>query len=183
MFIGVFLMLTNGCQKEDTKDTTTTPTISDDSFYMELGITLINCYRDIYNQNLAGKPTGNQNINTVGPMGGTVLITGSDSWDNTHSIMTTDLIYSMTAVKYTYSYTSTSSGKIWVTEVTLTGNTSYKGSWSDSYTSLNHLSDNLYIKGSVTYDGVVRSIDMSGPVSINRSTKTAVNIFGHTVTW
>ena len=183
MIMGMLLILTNSCEKDDNKDEEEThTTISDENFYGQLGSTLINCYTDIYNQNLAGKPTGTQNITANGPMGGTVIITGSDSYDNTHGITTTDLVFSMTAVKYTYSYTGSNS-KTSVTEVTLTGATTYKGSFSDSYTSVNHQSDNLYIKGSVTYDGVVRNIDMSGKVSINRSTTTSVNIFGHLVTW
>ncbi|MCK9220511.1 MAG: hypothetical protein M0P47_10740 [Bacteroidales bacterium] len=178
LFMGIVLVFANSCKKSDSESVT----ISDENFYKELGITLINCYSDIYNQNLAGKPTGNQNITTNGPMGGTVVITGSDSYDNTHGITTTDLVFAMTAVKYTYTYTD-SNDKTWVTEVTLTGSTTHTGSFSSSYTSINHQSSNLYIKGSVTYDGVVRTIDGSGIVSINRSTKTAVNIFGNTVSW
>lgn len=159
-----------------------TTLFSDQSFYMEIGVTLIQCYTDIYNQNLAGKPTGAQNITANGPMGGTVVITGTDSWDNTHSIMTTDLLFSMTNVKYTYTYTG-SNNKSWVTEITLNGTATHKGSWSDSYTSISHISDNLHIKGSVTYDGSIRTIDMTGSVAINRATKTTVNIFGNTVSW
>jgi hypothetical protein len=171
-FLGTLL---NSCTKD-----TETSTISDENFYKEIGIALIDCYTDIYNQNLAGAATGTQNINTYGPLGGTVIITGSDSYDNTHGITTTDLIFSMDAVKYTYTFTDTDS-KTWVTKVTLSGATTYTGSFSDTYTSINHQSDNLYIKGSVTYEGVVRNIDMSGEVSINRSTAVSVNIFGNTV--
>lgn len=177
----VLFILTNGCM-ENINDNNDVPTISDEAFYMELGITIINCYTDIYNQNLAGKPTGNHNINANGPMGGTVLITGNSCYDKTHNITTTDLVFSMNTVKYTFSYRS-SNNKTWITEVTLTGNATYAGSFSDSYTSINHQSDNLHIKGSVTYDGIIRNIDMSGNVRINRSTTISVNIFGNTVTW
>jgi hypothetical protein len=174
-------MLTNSCNNGD-KAIPDQITISDENFYMELGITMINCYTDIYNQNLAGKPSGTHNITANGPMGGKVTITGNTTYDNTHGIATDDLVFSMTAVKNTYSIKS-SDNKTWITEVTLTGTTTYTGSFSDSYTSLNHQSDNLYVKGSVTYDGVIRSIDMSGQVIINHSAMTSVNIFGHTVTF
>ena len=179
MAIAILVIFTNSCIKD--KDTTTAA-ISDDNFYKEVGVTLINCYTDIYNQNLAGVATGTQNISADGPLGGTVIITGSDSYDNTHGITTTDLIFSMTAVNYTYSYTDNNS-KNWVTELTLTGATTYTGSFSGSYTSLNYQSDNLYIKGSVTYGDEVRNIDMMGKVSINQTTTISANIFGNTVSW
>lgn len=177
-FIGVLLMLTVSCQKDEDVPAT----ISDDNFYIGIGAALINCYVDIYNQNLAGMPTGSQNITSNGPMGGTVVITGTDSYDNTHGITTADLLFSMTEVKYIYSYPG-SNNKTWRAEVILTGSTTYAGSFSNSYTSVNHQANNLHIVGSVTYDGTVRIIDMSGNVSLNRSSTTSANIFGHTVTW
>jgi hypothetical protein len=173
------LVLTGSCSKEDDEKETE---ISDYNFYMMVGVSLINCYTDIYNQNLAGVATGSHNITTEGPMGGTVLITGTTTYDNTHGITTTDLVLSMNAVKYTYSYTD-GSNKAWTTQITLTGSTTYTGSFSDSYTSVNHQSDNLQVEGTVTYDGTSRSINSMGEVSINRSSTVAVNIFGHTVSW
>jgi hypothetical protein len=156
-------------------------TISDENFYKELGITLIQCYNDIYNQNLAGSATGTQNITADGPMGGTVVITGSDSYDNTHGITSTDLVFSMDAVQYIYTYEGSSS--TWVTELIISGSTTFTGSFSDDYTSLNYQSNNLSITGIVSTGNISRSIKMSGAVSINRSTSTSVNIFGNLVTW
>ncbi len=173
------LILSNSCKKDDTS---TPASISDNNFYMLLGTSLINCYTDIYNQNLAGVVTGSHTINTDGPMGGTVLITGNTTYDNTHGITTTDLMFSMTNVNYIYSYTDGNS-KTWSVHVTLTGPTTYLGSFSNTYTSVNHQSGNLYIKGSVSYDGVTRTIDSMGTVSINRSSVIAVTIFGHSVSW
>lgn len=172
------LFLLVSCEKEKEKDSAS---ISDENFYKELGITIINCYVDVYNQNLAGKPTGNQNIIANGPMGGTVSITGTTTYDNTHGITTTELTFTMTNVNYTFTYGS--GDNTWVTEVSLTGSATYSGSFSSNYTSLNHQSNNLYIKGSVTHDGITRNVDMSGNVSINRSSTTSVNIFGNKVSW
>jgi hypothetical protein len=177
--VGCLLMLISSCKKDEEE---TTSSISDDTFYKMVGVSMIYCYVDIYNQNLAGMPTGSQNITTDGPMGGTVLITGTTSYDDTHGITTTDLVFSMNEVKYTYSQ-SDGSGKTYTTQITLTGATTYTGSFSNSYTSVNHQSGNMYIKGTVTYDGITRSIDSMGQVSINRSSNIAVNIFGHTVSW
>lgn len=176
---GIVLILASSCSKEDDEKETT---ISDQNFYMMLGVSMINCYTDIYNQNLAGVATGSHNITTNGPMGGTVLITGTTSYDNTHGITTTDLVLSMNAVNYTYSYTD-GSNKTWTTQITLTGATTYTGSFSDDYTSVNHQSENMQVQGTVSYDGVNRSINSMGVVSINRSSTVAVNIFGHTVSW
>ena len=177
--LGCLLMVTSGCKKDEAEEPAT---ISDYNFYMMVGVSMINCYTDIYNQNLAGVATGSHNITTDGPMGGTVVITGTTTYDNTHGITTTDLVLSMNAVKYTYSYTD-GSNKAWTTQITLTGSTTYTGSFSDSYTSVNHQSDNLQVEGTVTYDGTTRSINSMGQVSINRSSTVAVNIFGHTVSW
>jgi hypothetical protein len=180
LLLGCTLMITSGCSKdeEDEKENT----ISDENFYKMVGASLINCYVDIYNQNLAGVVTGSHNITTDGPMGGIVVITGTTTYDNTHGITTTDLVFSMNGVKYTYSQAD-GSGKSWVTQVTLTGYTTYTGSFSNNYTSVNHQSANLQIAGTVSYNGITRSINSMGAVSINRSSTVAVNIFGHTVSW
>lgn len=180
LILGMLCMLTNSCKVEDGADPVT---VSDEIFYQQLGYTIIKCYTDIHNQNLAGKPTGTQNITSNGPMGGTVTITGSNSYDSTHGITTTDLIFALTNVVENYSSTSASGNTTCTTQVTITGAATYKGSFSATYTSLNHQSQNLHVVGSVTYAGVVRTIDKTGQVSINRSSTTSVNLFGNNVSW
>jgi hypothetical protein len=144
---------------------------------------MIKCYTDIYNQNLAGKPTGAQNITSTGPMGGTVIITGSDTYDSTHGITTTNLNYALTNVVGTHTSTSTSGNTTCTTQVTLTGDATYNGSFSTTYTSLNHQSLHLRVNGSVTWAGVTRTIDQTGQVTINNSSTISVNLFGHNVSW
>ena len=174
MIMGMLLLFTNSCKKDN--DTTTT--ISDDNFYKQVGYSLVRCYNDIYNQNLAGHPVGGQNITANGPMGGTVIITGNTGYSSNNGITTTDLTFSMNSIKYV----TNASG--FETEITLTGTTSYTGSFSSSYTSINHQSDYLYISGSVTRNDIVRKIDMTGLISINRLTSSiTANIFGNTVSW
>ena len=180
LIIGLLCVMTNSCKEDKAADPLT---VSDELFYQQLGYTMIKCYTDIYNQNLAGKPTGTQNITSSGPMGGTVIISGSDSYDKTHNITTTDLNYTLTNVTQTYSSTSTSGNTTCSTQVILTGDATYKGSFSDTYTSLNHQSQNLRVTGSVTWAGVTRTIDQTGQVTINRSSTTSVNLFGHNVSW
>jgi len=147
--------------------------MSDDTFYKDIAFALIKSYTDIYNQNLAGTPTGAINMTVNGPLGGTVTITGSSSYDNTHSITTVDLNLSMDEIITITSYAN----------LTLTGSTTYTGSFSDTYTSVNHQSDNIHIDGSVTRNSVVRQINMAGEVSINRTSTVTAIIFGHTVSW
>ncbi|MCB2220478.1 MAG: hypothetical protein KQI35_08795 [Bacteroidetes bacterium] len=179
MAMSCTLLLISSCSKDEE---TVSPSISDENFYKMVGNALINCYVDIYNQNLAGVTTGEHNITTTGPLGGSVLITGTTSYDNTHHITGTDLVFSMTGVKYTYSFTD-NNGKSWTTQITLSGNTTYSGTFSNTYTSVNHQSDLLLITGTVSHEGITRSMDDSGVVSINRSSIIVANIFGHTVSW
>ena len=180
VMFGTVLMLTNSCAK----DATTEPVaVSDQIYYEQIGNALVKCYTDIYNQNLAGKSTGTQNITTTGPLGGAVIITGTTSYDNTHGITTTNLTFAMTNVQYAYTASSASGNTTATTQITITGTTTYYGSFSETYTSLNHQSQNLHIVGSVTYAGTLRPVDLTGQVTINRSSKITVSILGNTVSW
>ena len=50
---------------------------------------------DIFNQNLAGTPTGTIDMTAAGPFGGTVHITGITSYDQSNGIETVHLKYDM----------------------------------------------------------------------------------------
>lgn len=170
ILVGMLFISFNSCTKDDADDT---PAISDNTFYSDIAYALESCYVDIYNQNLAGKPTGLYNLTSDGPMGGTVVITGTTSYDNTHGITGTDLLYDMSSVVYTTAHAT----------ITITGSATYKGTFSSTYTSVQNLSDNLHIVATVTRDGESRSLDDTGVVSINRSANITATIFGHTVSW
>jgi hypothetical protein len=172
--LGILAVLNSSCKKDDENP----DSINDDMFFKQLGYSLVMCYTDIYNQNLAGHTTGAQNLSVNGPMGGTVTITGTTGHSSSNNITTTDLLFMMTSVNYT----SSSNG--YLTEITLSGPATYTGSFSGSYVSLNHQSENLFMVGTVTYEGTSRNIQMTGEVSINRlSSSVAANIFGNTVAW
>lgn len=148
-----------------------TEKISDDVFYECLAKAVAYCYMDIGNQNLAGSPTGTQNMTVNGPMGGTVVITGSNSASG--SIVTEDLVFTMTNVKY-----------IWLdTEITLNGSTTCKGSHSDNYESLSYVAGNMHITGSVEKDGDTRTLDETGTVNYNSASTHSADILGHSVSW
>lgn len=180
IIMGMLFMLTTSCEKEIKTDPVV---VSDKIFYEQLCSAIVKCYTDVYLQNLAGKPTGNQNITNSGPMGGSVVITGSNSVDITHDITMTSIIITMTNAAYSNTVLSASGTTSCTTEITLTGATTYNGSFSDTYTSLNYQSQNLHVMGSVTYAGTVRNIDQTGQVTINRSSKISANLFGNNVSW
>ena len=188
LLLGTLFLLTVpvGCDKnEDDPDPEPVPTvISDSNFYLMMSNAITNCFLDVYNQNFAGKPTGKQNITVNGPMGGTVTITGTTAVAS-NGINTVDLLYDMNAIKVTYSAKDATTKESWVAEFTLTGDTTYKGSFnSTDYTSISHISQSLNIRGSVKFRETTRTIDQTGQISISKTfTRTSVNIFGYTNSW
>ncbi|MBI2429948.1 MAG: hypothetical protein HYV29_14360 [Ignavibacteriales bacterium] len=102
----------------------------------------------IYNQNLAGKPTGNKNLTASGPLGGTVTITGVTSYASNNGITTVNLKYVLTN-----SRSISTSGNVSV-DLTLTGEATYTGSWSSSgYTASNIQSGYLQMSGTAKRTG------------------------------
>ena len=76
-------MLTSCDKKEDVDDKTT---------YTNITRSIVSCISDIHNQNLAGRPTGAQNMTVGGPLGGEVIIEGSTGVAD-NGISTMDLNY------------------------------------------------------------------------------------------
>jgi hypothetical protein len=182
----LFLLITTGillslgsCSKDETNDVG----VSDKIFYEQVAYTIIKCYTDIYNQNLAGKPTGNQYITTTAPLGGNVIISGSNSYDSTHAITTTDITFALSNVIGSATTSSDDGKTTCTTQIMITGTTTYKGSFSSTYTSISHQSQNLHVVGTVTYAGSTRNIDMTGVVNINRTTSVTASLFGNNVSW
>jgi hypothetical protein len=130
---------------------------------------LINDLANFYNQNLAGRPVGNQNVtaNCIG--GGTVTITGSDGYDSTHGITTSNLIYTMSACQTTQ---ASSSSNLTVT-LTLNGIIRENGSWNGStYKSAAYSSTgNLGMNGTISATGFA-------PATVNQSCSVG---FSHTI--
>lgn len=157
------------CKKDEKSST-----MSDDVFYKEIAYCLAKCYSDVFNQNLAGKPAGVQNISTTGPMGGSILITGNSSQDLTYNVTSLDLLYTMDGVKYSTTHAN----------ITQSGAVTYKGSFSPSTNNISHLSDNLVLTGTVTVDGKTRNVNLTTPVSINVTKSTvSATINGKNVNW
>ena len=73
---------------------------SDESFYEDVAWGIITGLVDIFNQNLAGTPTGTIDMTAAGPFGGTVHITGTTSYNQGNGIETVHLKYDMSNCQY-----------------------------------------------------------------------------------
>lgn len=174
MAVLTFLLLTlnYGCMKEK---------LTDEIFYTKIAYTLQLCLDDIFNQNIVGKPAGTWNNSFSGPMGGIVVITGTDSYAASVGVTTTDLTFNLQSIPYTHS--ASSSSEDWTSDLIFTGSITYKGTYSSSQINLSHLASNLTINGSLKYNKKTKNINNSGVVTINRSTQINGNIFGNSFTY
>ncbi|MDD2622068.1 MAG: hypothetical protein WC142_01770 [Bacteroidales bacterium] len=170
----IFLLMLTSCDKKEDVDDKTT--------YTNITRSIVSCISDIHNQNLAGRPTGAQNMTVGGPLGGEVIIEGSTGVAD-NGISTMDLNYTLSGVNYIFV------SQYYTTNITLNGVINEKGSFNSEtqYVSINYSSSNLQISGSIYYsknDKVSRTINESGSVSINRSWSTTNGyVFGQTVTY
>jgi hypothetical protein len=60
-------------------------------------VAVINLINGLYNQSIAGRSTGSQNVTGPCPLGGTAVITGTTNVDTTHDITSLDLHYALTS--------------------------------------------------------------------------------------
>ncbi|HEY8042433.1 MAG TPA: hypothetical protein VIF15_21675 [Polyangiaceae bacterium] len=103
------------------------------------GFAVIDLVDALYNQSIAGKPSGVQNVNTPCPLGGTAVITGSDSVDTTHNLTSVNLQYAMTSCQVSANGT----------QLTVNGTIAEVGSFDTSNnTSLNYSSTGATLLGS-----------------------------------
>lgn len=164
---------TTSCEEED---------VSDENMYTNVSRSITSCISDIYNQNLAGNPTGSVNITAEGPLGGTVILSGSGSLSD-NGLMVLDFSYELQNVKYIYV------SQYYTTEITLTGTLTEKGSFKneDYFKSVSYKSSNMHINGSIYYtqnNKMTRDINLSGDISINAGWSTTNSIIcGYTVSY
>ncbi len=152
----------------------------DELFYKDVAWGIMTGLVDIYNQNIAGTPTGPVDITANGPFGGTVHITGTTSYDSGNGIETVHLQYDMTDCRIS----STSSSSDLNVDLTLNGVISEDGSWSATYTSLSYGSDALDVDGVSTRGTKDRAVNDMTPFKANRtSSGTSAELFGFKVSW
>jgi len=153
---------------------------SDESFYEDVAWGIMTGLVDIYNQNIAGTPTGPVDITAAGPFGGTVHITGTTSFDQGSGIETVHLHYEMLDCRVS----STSSSSDLNVDLTLNGIISEDGTWSSNYTSLSYNSPALAVIGSSQRGSRQRDLNYMTTFKANRtSSGTSAELFGFKVSW
>ena len=156
--------------------------ISNKTFYDFLSYAIVVLEADTYNQNFAGKPTGNVDADVEGPYGGSIKVTGATNTASDVDITTVDLTYTLVNVKQIVTSTD---GKL-VCKATLNGTLKVKGSFSDSYKSMSFNSPDMSATGIMTYGTAEREINEQGSVSISASHnkgQTRGEVFDQTVSW
>ncbi len=156
------------------------PRYSDESFYEDVAWGIMTGLVDIYNQNIAGTPTGPVDIVASGPFGGTVHITGATTYDQNNGIQTVHLQYDMSNCRVS----STSSSSNLNVDLTLNGVISENGSWSAGYVSLAYDSPGLRLDGSSERGSRQRDVNDMTSFKANRtSSGTSAELFGFKVSW
>jgi hypothetical protein len=152
----------------------------DELFYKDVAWGIMTGLVDIYNQNIAGTPTGPVDITAAGPFGGTVHITGTTSFDSNNGIETVHLQYDMIGCRVS----STSSASDLNVDLTLNGVISEDGTWSSTYTSLSYRSDALGVNGVSTRGTRDRTVNSTTTFKANRtSSGISAELFGFKVSW
>ena len=171
--IPLLATLSTSCTKDRNK-------YDDEQFYKDVAWGLMTGLVDIYNQNLAGTPTGAIDTTAAGPFGGTVRITGTTSFDQGNGIETVHLQYDMSNCRIS----STSSSSDLNVDLTLNGVISENGSWSSTYTSLSYGSDALDVDGVSTRGTRERTVaDMTTFKANRTSSGISAELFGFKVSW
>lgn len=171
--IPLLATLSTSCTKDRNK-------YDDEQFYKDVAWGLMTGLVDIYNQNLAGTPTGAIDKTAPGPFGGTVHITGTTSYDQGNGIQTVHLQYDMIGCRIS----STSSSSDLNVDLTLNGVISEDGSWSSTYTSLSYGCDALDVDGVSTRGTRERTVDDMTAFKANRtSSGISAELFGFKVSW
>ena len=156
--------------------------ISNKTFYDFLSYAIVVLESDTYNQNFAGRASGDIDVDIEGTYGGSIKVTGSINWAANVNITTVDLTYTLVNVKQ---IVTSSDGKL-VCNATLNGTLKAKGSFNGSYSSKSYTSPDMSISGTMTYGSAEREIDEQGSVSISGSDQkgqTRGEVFDQAVSW
>lgn len=129
--------------------------------------TLINVIVDLYNQNLAGRPVGVQDLSGLCALGGTAHITGTTGVDSGNGITTVNLSYALSGC-----------------HAQAGGDLVFEGTVSEvgSFDGQDYVSENLS-SGSLAMSGTVQgtAIDETCEVHVNRNANAVSgNICGRT---
>ena len=187
----VIMLITNlsgifGCFGSDDSDNEPTP-FPQSMLDKELTAAINKNVSDIYNQNLAGKSTGNKDETFSCPLGGEALLTGNVGYDKTHGITTVDLTYAMTDCMSANTHTS-GTNNINVS-ITLNGSLKWTGSFGNDYTNTSSQAQGLQISGTATHTRyeaatIDQTCDFSASTSYSGSSGSVTAILcGRDASW
>ena len=125
---------------EPTPTTPTPPTYTCDQECQDghVAYGFVDCFWFIWNQHIAGQPSGQKDLTVNGPHGGTIHIYGTTAVSN-NGINTVHLTYDMTNCKSMNQHYN----------LTFTGSMSCDGTFSSSYTAMGYTCDSLIYSGTV----------------------------------
>ena len=154
-------------------------TLSQSQIDGDTGWALLSGVVDVYNQNVAGRNSGAQDVTASCPVGGTVRITGTVALDSASSVTTVNLSYAMTNCKMS-SASSTASVRV---ALTLSGTLVETGSWHlPMYKSANYQSAGLVLSGTDDWTGYVEGkMSETCDIALSHDISGSGNALGGTI--
>lgn len=123
---------------------------------------------DLYNQHVAGKPTGAQDLSGSCAFGGSFRITGQTGPNVSDSPQSIDLVYELTACRVA----PVSADGATYADLIVDGVLTEQGSISPTYASVSYASDDLGMTGTVTQQSSTYPVDRRCSVRMNRKTSS-----------
>jgi hypothetical protein len=158
-YLFLILILSSVIYMSCKEDTATSPSSSCDQNCKDentaYGVTHV--FYFIWNQNIAGQPSGAKDFTVNGPQGGSIHVTGSTAFSN--EINTCHLVFDMTSCKGMDEYYS----------LTFTGVVSIDGTFSSTYKALGFTSSSLKFQGTVGKD-INAPVNETCEIAINETT-------------
>ncbi|MBM3332005.1 hypothetical protein FJY68_09185 [candidate division WOR-3 bacterium] len=152
----------------------------DGLFYEDIARGVVSGLDAIYNDYIAGTPTGYVDILACGPYGGIVHITGTACYDPWTDVQTADLQYDLSDVRVSFTWSSSDLD----VDLTLNGVMYEHSSWSHDYSSICYDSRDLWIAGSAERDCERRGVDGITDFRANSTdSRTSADLFGWNVSW
>lgn len=170
MMLGFFII---SCSEEETSTEPPAPKCDQACQDEHIAYGLVDVFWFIWNQNIAGQPTGAKDFTVAGPQGGTVHVTGTTEVAS-NGINTLHLLLQFTnckGIKETYN-------------LTFSGSVTADGTFSTTHRAITYASQQLGYTGTVGKDDWVTNVNGFCEATINQTfTTTAGTICGRTFSY
>jgi len=154
------------CTEEDTPTETPAPVCDQACQDEHLAYGLVDVFWFVWNQNIAGQPTGTKDFTVTGPQGGTVHVTGTTQVAS-NGINTLHLLLQFTSCK----------GIKEKYNLTFNGSVTADGTFSDTYRAITYASQQLGYNGTVGTDDWVTKVNGFCETTINQTFTTVAGTF------